>query len=159
MDKELKKIFTFPFIALTTIVGIISAIKLITDVSKDFKVKTIIVLSIIISSFIYIVIRLYIRIKKDGKTILDLKKNNSGLIEAKDKYLEENVSLKGDVTRYSQENIFLTEENYTLRNILKNIILQSQVWGLDNAEKEVIINFILGGENYERKELESNQDN
>lgn len=159
MDKDLKKIFTYPFIAITSIVGFISAITYIFSFFTEKKDKIIAVMAITILSSIYIIISLYLRINKDKKKISKLEKNNIGLTEAKNSYLEINNALQVDVHKYSQENSFLLEHNYKLQSILKNIIMQNAMGNIDDNQKEVMINYILGGEYYGQKELESNKDN
>lgn len=159
MDKDLRKIFTFPFIAITSIAGFVGAIMFFANFATDFRIKVIIVLAAIIIILTSIVVGLYMRIRKDEGEITNLKRNNSGLIQAKDKYLEENVRLKEEVGRHSISNSLLSNENDKLRNILTYVFMNKKDWDLGSNEIKIITDYISKGENYGKKELEGNKDN
>lgn len=157
MDEDIKKALGRPWVAVSSILGFFIVVYSITNFFNFVWAKVIAVLSILVIIAAGTVLTLFNLVKKLKTNIIDLKNNNKGLIEAKNKYLEENVFLK-------EQNVILRNDNYYLRSQnekLKHYFI-CNLANMPNdvgAESKNIVDFIIGGEENGKKYLENNKDN
>lgn len=159
MNEEIKKAFTLPVTIISGVFGFGATIYAIVVIFTSLTIRISIIFSIIILILMGVIINLYLLVRNLYKANTKLKRNNSGLIEAKDNYLKKNTALEVENSKLLENNFLLNNENGQFKDKLFSIMLYIQNLDIDKDEKKIMNTYILGGMDDGKKELESYKDN